>query len=104
MSPVPPWIDSRAVPVRKYLPFPILLLMGIAPVLLAIIAGGIGEALGYEMHEGMPPPQSDFHAILLRLGVCGWYVLVTLPAAVLLSLLWLGILIVMDRRARAKTS
>ena len=89
---------------RRYLPFPILLLMGIAPVVLAIVAGGIGEALGYEMHESMPPPQSDLHSILLSIGVCGWFVLVTLPAAVLLSLLWLGILIVMDLRARGKMS
>jgi hypothetical protein len=86
----------------KYLPLPIFAMFAVAPILLAMAAGLIGEFMGYEMHEGGPPPQSDLHATLLRIGVAGWYFLVTVPAAVALSLLWLVVLAVMERRARAK--
>lgn len=84
----------------KYLPFPLFALLGVSPILMAVGAGLIGEFMGYEMHEGGPPPQSELHATLLHIGVAGWYFMITFPAAVALSLGWLGVLAVMNRRAR----
>ena len=84
----------------KYLPFPLFALLGISPILIAMGAGLIGQFHGWEMHEGGPPPQSELHATLLKIGIVGWFSLVTIPAAVVLSLLWLGVLAVMNRRTR----
>jgi hypothetical protein len=85
---------------KSHLPVLLFALLGFSPILMAVCAGLIGELMGYEMHEGGPPPQSALHATLLRIGVAGWYVMVTAPAAAALSLAWLGILALMERRAR----
>lgn len=84
----------------KHLPFLLFALLGFSPILLAMAAGLAGELMGYEMHEGGPPPQSELHATLLRIGVAGWYFMITVPAAVALSLGWLGVLAVIHHRAR----
>ena len=84
----------------RHLPISLFALLGISPILIAMGAGLIGEFHGWEMHERGPPPQSELHATLLKIGIVGWFSLVTIPAAVVLSLLWLGVLAVMNRRTR----
>ena len=97
-----PRFPENPMPSRRkleHLPVLLFALLGFSPILLAVAAGLAGELMGYEMHEGSPPPQSELHATLLRIGVAGWYFMITVPAAVVLSLAWLGVGAVIHHRA-----
>lgn len=69
----------------KELPFLLFGLIGIAPIVLAITAGWIARALGYELDGRGPPDDSELAATLWRFGVAGWYFVYTMPLAVALS-------------------
>ncbi len=72
----------------KELPFILFGLIGIAPIVIAISAGWIARAYGYDLNEGAPPDDSERARTLYRMGVAGWYFLYTLPAALVLSVVY----------------
>jgi hypothetical protein len=86
--------------VLKAIPFVLFGLIGIAPILVSITAGYVAEYYGYELHEGGPPDDSDLANTLYQYGVMGWYVLVTFPAAVFLSVVYASLLYISVQRKR----
>ncbi len=71
-----------------------LVVVGLLPVALAFLAGGIASAAGCVLHEGFANPcmigGTDWGETLYTLFVMGWLALVTLPAAGLGLALLLG--------------
>lgn len=83
------------------LPFVVFGLLGIAPILVAVTAGWIARAYGYELHEGGPPDDSERARILCHLGVAGWYFLYTMPLALALSVVY-AICLQIHKRLRVR--
>ena len=82
----------------------LIVLFGIAPLLAALAAGGIGNALGCVVNEGGASrcivAGHDIGGILLDMFVLGWLMFLTLPVAGIAFLVWLVAVIVGRRRLR----
>ncbi|AMA44937.1 hypothetical protein APT63_04510 [Pseudomonas sp. 22-AL-CL-001] len=86
---------SDALSLRRLLGYYTLFMLGIAlfaaaPLLLAIGAGTMASQFGCQVDEGSPHAcwilGWDAGPTFYRLGVMGWYMLVTLPAGAMLML------------------
>ena len=107
LTPLPSNSESSAKMIRQLrkhartLPFALFGLIGIAPILIAVTAGWIARAYGYELHEGAPPDDSERARTLYRLGVAGWYFLYTMPLALGLSAVY-AICLQIHKRLRVR--
>ena len=83
-----------------------LLLLALAPFLVAMGAGAFASANGCELHEGFVNPcvvgGRDYGDTLYSLGVMGWFGLVTLPLGLLLAGLYVVVVIVVWALRRRK--
>ncbi|WP_434770877.1 hypothetical protein [Pseudomonas entomophila] len=94
---------STPFSLRQLLSYYTLGMLGItlfaaAPLLLALCAGTMASQFGCQVDEGSPHAcwilGWDAGPTLYRLGVMGWYMLVTLPAGAMLMLVATGLLVV----------
>ncbi|MGE8042820.1 hypothetical protein ACQKO6_01195 [Pseudomonas monteilii] len=94
---------SDALSLRRLLGYYTLSMLGIAlfaaaPLLLAIGAGTVASQFGCQVDEGSPHAcwilGWDAGPTFYRLGVMGWYMLVTLPAGAVSMLVATGLLVV----------
>ena len=96
---------ETAVAKKKRFPWIIYLILlflivgvALAPVGCVVLAGTIGDINGCKVDEGSVHPcviaGKDYGQSLYTLGVLGWFMLLTLPAGVVLGLFWLIILLV----------
>ncbi|MCC6304878.1 MAG: hypothetical protein IT545_06750 [Rhodobacteraceae bacterium] len=73
----------------------LLILGGLAPMLLAIVASAIARRHGCTLHEGFPGPcligGEDWGEALHAMGLLAWLAIATAPLAVVGILLLLGL-------------
>lgn len=86
----------------------VILLLGLAPILSALVAGSIASANGCELNEGGVNPcimnGRDYGEVLYTMGVLGWLSLATIPLASFAIFTYLVVLIVLRViRNRKKT-
>lgn len=81
-----------------------ILLIGALPLLSAFAASFIADFLDCAVHEGFVQPCPvagvDLGDLLYFMFVSGWFALFTLPAAVLLLVVWLVVAAVAAIRSR----
>src|SRR5437763_729624 len=89
--------------------FVVLVLIGIvamSPVASVIVAGWIANTHGCRLDEGSVHPcvigGKDYGQLLYALGVLGWLMLVTLPAGLVVAIIWLLVLLVHLSRFRKR--
>ena len=84
----------------------VLILLCLSPVALAFGAAWIAQAYGCVLHEGFPNPcvilGADRGEALSSAFVAGWFGMVTLPLAALLTLPLLGVIAIRLWRRRAR--
>jgi hypothetical protein len=73
--------------------FVLIVLFAMAPLISAFIGGGIAEALGCTVTEGVSSPclfrGSDISETLSVMFVLGWFAFETLPLGAVLLTIWL---------------
>jgi hypothetical protein len=87
----------------------LIVLFGFAPLIVALVAGGAGNALGCTVNEGGASRcilmGHDIGEILADMFAAGWLMFVILPAAGIAFLVWLAAAIVaMVRRRQLRHS
>jgi hypothetical protein len=86
----------------------LIALLGIAPILSAVIAGSIAAANGCRLDEAGVYPcvigGQDYGGLLATMGVLGWLALVSLPLAGTALLVYLVVLIVRRSKKTAPPS
>ena len=82
-----------------------ILLLWVAPLVLALSAGGLASVLGCELDEGSVHPcilfGSDIGATLYTFGVLGWLTLIGIPFAIGALVVWAIVAVVLSRRSGA---
>jgi hypothetical protein len=82
-----------------------ILLLWIAPLILALGAGGVASVLGCELNEGAAHPcilfGSDIGGTLYTFGVAGWLTLIGVPFLVAALAVWAIIAVIVSRRSKA---
>lgn len=77
---------------RPWLIYLVIAFLGLLPVLLAILAGAIADWAKCKLNEANVGPcviaGRDVGNVLYAMFVCGWFSLITLPAAGLAALLY----------------
>lgn len=72
-----------------------ILFFAAAPLISALTAGAIAEAHGCTLHEGFVNPciidGTDYGETLYQFGVMGWFMLITVPAGLVLLIGWLAV-------------
>jgi hypothetical protein len=80
----------------------LIVLLAVLPLIVALAAGGLAQALGCALDEGSIHPcpflGMDLGELLYSLGVLGWLSLLTVPTGVGLLLIWLIAAIVLAVR------
>ena len=83
----------------------LILLAWIAPLVLALSAGGFASFLGCELNEGSAHPcmlfGSDIGGALYTLGVLGWLTLIGIPIVVAALVVWVLVAVIVSRRRSA---
>lgn len=83
----------------------LILLLWIAPLLLALAAGGLASSLGCELNEGSVHPcilfGSDIGGTLYTMSVLGWLTIIGIPFVVIALVVWAIVAIVLNRRRKA---
>jgi hypothetical protein len=100
-------MNAKADPTSHWPAWSIILivLFGISPLLSALAAGSIGNALGCVVNEGGASRcifgGHDIGDILADMFVLGWLMFLTLPMAGIAFLVWVVAVIVRRRRLRS---
>jgi hypothetical protein len=80
------------------IPFVLIVLLALAPLLSALIAGAIADALGCGLNEGGASPcpfmGHDLGEPLVIMLVLGWLAILTLPLGAAALVIWLVIVCV----------
>lgn len=69
--------------IKHILVFPGIILLGIFPILIAMLAGLITQLFGQTLNEGNPPDIPIIGGILYSMGVMGWFAMLTIPCALI---------------------
>jgi hypothetical protein len=92
----------------KFMTIALVLILGlwIAPLVLALGAGGLASILGCELNEGAAHPcvllGSDIGGTLYTFGVLGWLTLIGIPFAIAALVVWAIVAAIVSRRNRAR--
>ena len=82
----------------------LILLLWIAPLVLALSAGGLASLLSCELNEGSAHPcmlfGSDIGETLYTFGVLGWLTLIGIPFAIAALVIWAIVAVIVNRRSR----
>jgi hypothetical protein len=80
----------------------LILLLWIAPLALALSAGGLASLLSCELNEGSAHPcmlfGSDIGGTLYTIGVLGWLTLIGIPFAAGALVVWAIVAVILSRR------
>ena len=75
----------------------VIVALTLAPIASVAVAGVVANSHGCQVDEGSVHPcvigGQDYGELLYTLGVLGWFMLLTLPAGALATLLWLVVLL-----------
>ena len=75
---------------RSWLVYLVIAFVGVLPVLIAMLAGAIANLAKCELNEGSVSPcmiaGKDMGKLLYAMGVSGWFVFMTMPAALFVAL------------------
>ncbi len=75
-----------------------IILIGISPVLVAILSGTVAASFGCEVNEGRVNPcvigGVDYGETFYTLGVAGWFFFFTIPVAVVLFAIYLLVVLI----------
>jgi hypothetical protein len=74
-------MTKRKEILKHLIPFPLIALFGISPILIAMFAGFIASLFGHQLNEGSAPDIPLIGDLLYAMGVMGWFSLLTLPVA-----------------------
>lgn len=84
----------------------LILLLWIAPVLVALAAGGVASVLGCELNEGAAHPcmlfGSDIGGTLYTLGVLGWLTIIGIPFLAIALIVWVVVVVILQLIARRR--
>ena len=77
-----------------------ILLIGLSPFIISMIAGSIAEANGCTLHEGYVNPciidGEDWGQDLYAYGMAGWAAIATIPLAVGAAILYVVIVVIVN--------
>lgn len=75
-----------------------ILMLGLLPVVSMAIASTIANANDCTLHEGFVNPcvinGTDYGETLYTMGMMGWFLIATIPLAVLAALLYIAVVVV----------
>ena len=78
--------------VRPWLVYLVIAFVGVLPILIAMLAGVIANLAKCELNEGNVSPciiaGKDVGNLLYAMGVSGWFVFMTMPAALFVALVY----------------
>ena len=82
----------------------LILLLWIAPLVLALAAGGIASLLGCVLNEGSAHPcilfGSDVGGTLYTFGVMGWLTVIGIPFVFAALVVWTIVAVIVSRRSK----
>lgn len=82
----------------------VLIVLGLAPMMIAVIAAEIASRHGCTLHEGFPAPciigGKDWGPTLLSMGILGWLGIVTSPLLLAGLIVHLGLWLFRRRTPR----
>ena len=75
-----------------------IILIGISPILVAILSGTVAASFGCEVNEGMVNPcvigGVDYGETFYTLGVAGWFFFFTIPVAIGLFAIYIVVVLI----------
>ena len=83
---------GQGMHVKPWMIYLVIAFIGVLPVLLAMLVGAIADWAKCELNEGSVGPcviaGRDVGNVLYTMFVCGWFSLITLPAALLAAIIY----------------